>query len=118
MSITSAFNIARSGLITSSQQASTVSTNIANAGSENYGRRSLSVTTTSTGAAVATSVNRAVDSSLSAMYRDEIAAMSKQDTIASGLTVYSATLGRTVRDDLGHCRGGNEGPPVRHHRRQ
>ncbi|WP_109468056.1 flagellar hook-associated protein FlgK [Albibacillus kandeliae] len=93
MSITSAFNIARSGLITSSQQASTVSTNIANAGSENYGRRSLSVTTTSTGAAVATSVNRAVDSSLSAMYRDEIAAMSKQDTIASGLTVYSATLG-------------------------
>ena len=70
MGISSAFNISRIGLTTTAQWADLVSGNIANANSESYGRRSLSMTTTASGAVVASGVVREADASLSRMYRE------------------------------------------------
>jgi len=102
MSITNAFGIARSGLTSTSQWAELVSSNIANAGNENYGRRALNTATTSGGSVVATGITRETDVSLTRMYRQELARMTRQDAIASGLAAYSASLG-----DIG-----DEGSPV------
>lgn len=93
MGISNAFNVARSGLNTTSHWAELVSRNIANASNESYGRQSLSVTSSNGGTVMPTGVQRAADEALNTLYREELGMLSRQDAIADGLTVYGATLG-------------------------
>ena len=91
--INSAFNIARSGLTINSQWSEIVSGNIANAGNADYGRRTLSRTSTESGNVLATGVQRAADASLTRMYREELARAMRQDALSTGLTAYTTGLG-------------------------
>ncbi|WP_323765196.1 flagellar hook-associated protein FlgK [Marinovum sp.] len=93
MSLTSALGVAASGMTTSSRWAETVSNNIANAGNAGFARRDLSVTTDPSGTPRASVITRAVDSSLDAMYRGEVARTATQDAIATGLSPYTTLLG-------------------------
>lgn len=91
--INSAFNIARSGLTINSQWSEIVSGNIANADNADYGRRTLSRTSTESGNVLATGVQRAADASLTRMYREELARAMRQDALSTGLTAYTTGLG-------------------------
>ncbi|MAY89038.1 MAG: flagellar hook-associated protein FlgK [Pseudooceanicola sp.] len=93
MSINNAFNLASTGLSANSQWAEMVSGNIANASNDSYGRRSLQMTSTPGGAAIPTGVARAVDASLTRMYREELGRLTRQDSIVAGLAPYTASLG-------------------------
>ncbi|MBN9887125.1 flagellar hook-associated protein FlgK [Salipiger abyssi] len=93
MGLTSAFNAARSGMGVTSRWAESVSSNIANANNPNFARRDTHIATNAQGAATVSEITRAVDSSLDAMYRDEVGRTARQDAIASGLSAYTSLLG-------------------------
>lgn len=93
MGITNAFNVASSGLNTTSNWAELVSRNIANASNDSYGRQSLSVSSTAGGTVMPTGIVRAADESLNTLYRAELGMLSRQDAIARGLASYGAALG-------------------------
>ncbi|MCB1342120.1 MAG: flagellar hook-associated protein FlgK [Pseudooceanicola sp.] len=91
--ISSAFNVARSGLALNSHWSELVSGNIANADNPDYGRRTLSRETTSEGAVLVSGVARAGSASLTRMYREETARMTRQESLATGLVAYTNALG-------------------------
>ncbi|WP_407496441.1 flagellar hook-associated protein FlgK [Pseudooceanicola sp. MF1-13] len=93
MSIISAILTSRTGLLANSQRASLVSSNIAHAQDENYSHRSLSVTESVGGGVKVLGIQRAMDNTMDALYRTEIAYAGKQDAMASSLAVYTAQLG-------------------------
>jgi flagellar hook-associated protein 1 len=93
MSIINAFNVARSGLNATSQWAELVSRNIANASNDSYGRQSLNLTTSTGGTLLPNGVERAANEALNTLYRQELGQLSRQGTIAGGLTTYGAALG-------------------------
>ncbi|GHF36257.1 flagellar hook-associated protein FlgK [Seohaeicola zhoushanensis] len=97
--ITSAFNVARSGLAINSQWSEVVSGNIANADNPDYGRRTLNRASFSDGSVVATGVIRATDASLTRMFREEYGRMTRQEALSTGLTAYTTALGSI--DDAG-----------------
>ena len=99
MSLTSALSVAGAGLTTTSRWAETVSGNIANAGHASYARRDLAVTTDPQGVPGVSTIARAVDSSLDAMYRNEVSRTATQDAMATGLSPYTAILGDSESSD-------------------
>lgn len=99
MSLTSALSVAGAGLTTTSRWAETVSGNIANAGNASYARRDLAVTTDPQGVPGVSTIARAVDSSLDAMYRNEVSRTATQDAMATGLSPYTAILGDSESSD-------------------
>lgn len=99
MSLTSALNSARSGLTYSTRWAQTASSNISNANTPGYARRSIELTTTPMGEPIVSAVGRAVDASLDRMYRLEAARTGRQDALAQTLTIYTDVLGDTQSTD-------------------
>lgn len=93
MSIISSILTSRSGLLANSQRAQLVSSNIANAQDENYSHRSLIVTESLGGGVRVLGISRAMDNTMDALYRTELAFTAKQDALASSLSVYTAQLG-------------------------
>ena len=92
-SIPNAFNISRTGLTMTSHWAQVVSGNIANADDPSYGRRTLDRVTYGGGTVHATAIRRQADQSLARMYREELANMTREETIASGIRAYTTSLG-------------------------
>ena len=74
MSLTSALNAASSGMTVSSRWAENVSSNIGNANTEGYARRGIGITAGPNGAPQVSTIGRAVDTTLDAMYRTEVSA--------------------------------------------
>lgn len=99
MSLSSALNAARSGLTFTSRWAQTASTNISNASTDGYARRSLKVNTTGMGEPEVSGIARAVDSSLDRMFRLETARTGRQTSLAEGLSLYTSVLGQTDSSD-------------------
>lgn len=93
MSIISAILASRTGLLATSQRAELVSQNIAHADDENYSHRSLNVTEGLGGGVKVMGIARAVDNTMDALFRTELAHAAKQDAMASSLGVYTAQLG-------------------------
>ena len=93
MSIISAILTSRTGLLANSQRAELVSSNIAHAQDENYSHRSLNVTESIGGGVKVLGISRAMDNTMDALYRTELAFTAKQDALATSLSVYSAQLG-------------------------
>ncbi|MCA0922621.1 flagellar hook-associated protein FlgK [Pseudooceanicola nanhaiensis] len=98
MSISNAFATSRSGLMATSTWAEVTSTNIANATTDGYASRSVTMTTSTLGDVAVTGVTRSVSTTLTAMVRREYAAMGTQEAISSGLEIYSTLLGGTDSD--------------------
>ncbi len=94
MSISSAFNIARSGLSTTEGRASLVAGNIANAQTEGYARREAAqVTTSGKGGAVELRIARQVDERLAGMSRNASAELGQASVTGEILRSYLITLG-------------------------
>ncbi|MGR3756493.1 MAG: flagellar hook-associated protein FlgK [Tranquillimonas sp.] len=96
MSISSAFNVSRSGMTAAEAWADLASANIANANRPGYAGRSISFTTAGSadGASVgATGVRRAVDEALVAKHRVELARVGTQEAKAAALEAYTTLLG-------------------------
>jgi len=99
MSLTSALNAARSGLTYSTRWAQTASSNISNANTPGYARRSIELTTTPMGDPIVSGVGRAVDASLDRMYRLEAARTGRQDALAQILAMHTDVLGDAQSGD-------------------
>ena len=98
MSLTSAFNNASSGLTVALKAASVVSSNLANALSENYGRREISILPLVEGGSIASKIVRQVDERTLAQIRH-----STSET--SGLSTALTALNEVDRvDDAQACR--------------
>jgi len=99
MSLASALNSARSGLSYTSRWAQTTSTNISNANTLGYARRTPQLATSTMGDPVITGISRAVDASLDRMYRVEAGRTGRQDALAQVLSVHTDVLGDTESTD-------------------
>lgn len=99
MSLTTALGAARSGLAFTSRWAQTTSSNISNANTEGYGRRSPILTTSTMGEPIVSGVSRAIDASLDRMYRMETARTGTQDALATALVLHTDRLGGTDSAD-------------------
>ncbi|MGR3322019.1 MAG: flagellar hook-associated protein FlgK [Pseudooceanicola sp.] len=99
MSLTSALNAARAGLTSTSRWAQTTSTNIANANTAGYAKRSPLLTTSGLGEPMVRGIARSVDASLDRLYRTENARTGHQSSLANALSLHAATLGGTDAAD-------------------
>jgi len=91
MSLTTALSIAQTALFNTSRQTSVVSSNIANAGNEDYGRRSAVTATAGNGAQIVT-IQRAAND---ALFRQNIEALSSyqgQSALRDGLNQLELTI--------------------------
>ncbi|MGI3170969.1 flagellar hook-associated protein FlgK [Pseudooceanicola sp. C21-150M6] len=93
MSILSAINASRTGLMANSLRAELVSANIANAQNESYSRRTLDVTGALSGGVSILGVSRSTQTAMDAMFRGEWAAAAKQSVMVDSLTLYTTSLG-------------------------
>jgi flagellar hook-associated protein 1 FlgK len=93
MSITSAINSSRSGLLANSRRAEIVSSNIANAQNENYSRRSLNVTTAPTSGVQVVGLKHEVNTAMDGLYRDENSRFERQSYTANVLSVHAQNMG-------------------------
>lgn len=94
MSLSSALNMARSGLGVSAFQADLTARNIANAGTKEYTRKSAEQITDRTGGARIASVDRQVDELLDRLNRTNVSRLAAQQTIADGMRAYTDYLGQ------------------------
>ena len=93
MGITSAFNIAASGLRTNALQSDLVARNIANASTEGYTRKSADLVTNNGTVAVA-GISREVDSLLDRLDRSNRSDLARAQTLAEGIKSYTDLLGQ------------------------
>lgn len=93
MSITSAINSSRSGLLANSRRAEIVSSNIANAQNENYSRRSLQVTTAPSSGVHIIGMVHEINTAMDGLYRDENSSYERHNFTANALAVYAERLG-------------------------
>jgi len=97
MGLTSALSTSRSGLLAIEKWSETTASNIANASSEGYVRKSAELSTKvgPSGAQVmVTGIKREVDTALDRMHRTENSRVAKQQAIADGLEYYTGQLGQ------------------------
>lgn len=94
MGLSSALNIAKSGLGVSAVRADIISRNISNAETEGYTRKSVSQTTDITGGPRISSIDRQVDALLDRLNWSNISGVSSTRTIADGMTAYTDYLGQ------------------------
>ena len=93
MGISSAFNVATSGLRTTALQSDLVARNISNASTEGYTRKSADLVTRN-GAVMVAGVTREVDSLLDRLDRTNRSELSRTRTVAEGLKTYTDLLGQ------------------------
>nr|MDA3888618.1 flagellar basal body protein [Allgaiera sp.] len=101
MSLNSALQVSRSGLEATQAWSDLTSRNIANANTEGYVRKDVSLSTLAPGTGgggVVSEVKREVDASLDRMYRSETGKMAKQQQIYEGVQAYTAVLGTSSSD--------------------
>lgn len=98
MSLSGALNVSRSGLRAASTWSETTAGNVANASTEGYVRRGVTLTTRNGGGAATVEVaniSRDVDASLQRMHRTEISRAATQEVTANALEGYTTVLGGT-----------------------
>lgn len=100
MSISSAIHAARSGLLVSSLRAETVATNVANAATPGYVRRSVNVSETIAGTqttgVAATGIGRAGNEMLTSERRELASDLSQSNVLASAWASLSSRIGDTT----------------------
>lgn len=94
MSLSSALNIARSGLSVAALQTDLVSRNMANSETEGVTRKWASLSTNSTGGVTVSAVERSVDTLLQRLDRDNTSKLAQQSTVSDGLKAYTDFLGQ------------------------
>ena len=94
MSLSSALNIARSGLGVTALQADLVSRNIAKADADGHTRKAAQITTGPTGEVRVSAIDRSVDNLLIRLDRSNASALSAKTTIAEGIKAYTDFLGQ------------------------
>ncbi|MFD2739554.1 flagellar hook-associated protein FlgK [Sulfitobacter aestuarii] len=94
MGISSAFNIARSGLGATALQADLVSRNIANADAPGHSRKSAQLVTGQSGEVRVAGVDRSVSTLLTRLDRGNAARLSAGVTLAEGIKAYTDYLGQ------------------------
>lgn len=99
MGLSSALNIARSGLTVAAQQTDLISRNIANSKTEGVSRKWAELETTATGGVQVTSVERSVDSLLQRLDRSNGSKIAHNATVSDGLKAYTDFLGQP-RDEI------------------
>lgn len=94
MTLTSALNIASSGLGVAGLQTDVTSRNIANADRPGFTRKTVATVTANTGQARAGSVERSVDAMLVRLDRTGRSRLSAASTVAEGIAAYTHHLGQ------------------------
>ncbi len=93
MSISSALNIANSGLRTTQIQSDIVTRNIANSMTEGYTRKSTTLQTIR-GQVYVSSVDRNIDQLLNRLDRTNVSEIARAQTVAEGMATYTGILGQ------------------------
>ncbi len=97
MSLSSAFQISRSGLNSVSKWSEVTSRNVSNANTEGYTRKTVQFSTYGTGAGQGVQVSeirREVDTSLDRLYRTEVSKFQSSQTVYEGIDEYVKFIGQ------------------------
>lgn len=94
MSLSSALNIASSGLGAAALKTGVTSQNIANADRPGFTRKFVSTVTTATGQVKAGSIDRSVDAMLTRLDRAGKSKLAAHATMAAGISAYTSHLGQ------------------------
>ncbi|MFG6082813.1 flagellar hook-associated protein FlgK [Paracoccus litorisediminis] len=94
MGLSTALNIAKSGLGVSAIRADIISRNIANAETAGYTRKTVAQTTDSTGGPKVTSIDRTVDALLDRLNLSNLSKVASTQTMADGMSAYTDYLGQ------------------------
>ncbi|TMV83028.1 flagellar hook-associated protein FlgK, partial [Thioclava sp. BHET1] len=94
MTLSSALSTAISGLDSTSVWSDVTSSNIANANTDGYVRKDVTVVSNAGGSITTAEVQREVDASLDRMYRLQASKMNTQQTIYEGVQAYTSILGQ------------------------